>query len=98
MNWMYRDGWEEELVELRREFHRYPEPFWREFRTTARIVEELEALGLTVRYGEDIHVRELARIGNYAMSTAYRKLKGYVEQGKLELVPKSSSYYRWVGE
>lgn len=47
---------------------------------------------------EDIHVRELARIGNYAMSTAYRKLKGYVEQGKLELVPKSSSYYRWVGE
>ena len=47
---------------------------------------------------EDIHVRELARIGNYAMSTAYRKLKGYVEQGKLELVPKSSSYYRWIGE
>ena len=47
---------------------------------------------------EDIHVRELARIGNYAMSTAYRKLKGYVEQGKLELLPKSSSYYRWVGE
>lgn len=47
---------------------------------------------------EDIHVRELARIGNYAMSTAYRKLKGYVEQGKLELAPKSSSYYRWVGE
>ena len=47
---------------------------------------------------EDIHVRELARIGNYAMSTAYRKLKGYVEQGKLELVPKSSSYYRWVGK
>ena len=32
------------------------------------------------------------------MSTAYRKLKGYVEQGKLELVPKSSSYYRWIGE
>ena len=47
---------------------------------------------------EDIHVRELARIGHYAMSTAYRKLKGYVEQGKLELVPKSNSYYRWVGE
>ena len=47
---------------------------------------------------EDIHVRELARIGHYAMSTAYRKLKAYVEQGKLELLPKSSSYYRWVGE
>ena len=47
---------------------------------------------------EDIHVRELARIGHYAVSTAYRKLKAYVEQGKLELLPKSSSYYRWVGE
>ena len=25
-------------------------------------------------------------------------LKAYVEQGKLALVPKSSHYYRWVGE
>ena len=47
---------------------------------------------------EDIHVRELARIGHYAVSTAYRKLRGYIAQGKLELLPKSSSYYRWVGE
>ena len=47
---------------------------------------------------EDIHVRELARIGHFAVSTAYRKLKAYVEQGKLALVPKSSHYYRWVGE
>ena len=47
---------------------------------------------------EDIHVRELARIGHYAMSTAYRKFRGYVAQGKLELLPKSSSYYRLVGE
>ena len=47
---------------------------------------------------EDIHVRELARIGHFAVSTADRKLKAYVEQGKLELVPKSSCYYRWMGE
>ena len=47
---------------------------------------------------EDIHVRELARIGHFAVSTAYRKLNAYVEQGKLELVPRSSHYYRWVGE
>ena len=32
--------------ELRREFHRIPEPGWREFRTTARIVEELERIGV----------------------------------------------------
>ena len=34
------------LVALRREFHRHPEPAWREFWTTARIVEELEAIGV----------------------------------------------------
>lgn len=32
------------LVSLRRSFHRHPEPAWREFRTTSRIVDELEAL------------------------------------------------------
>jgi len=36
----------ERLVGLRREFHRFPEPAWREFRTTARIVEELERIGV----------------------------------------------------
>lgn len=37
---------EQRLVELRREFHRYPEPAWCEFATTARIVEEVERIGV----------------------------------------------------
>lgn len=49
---------EQELIALRREFHRYPESAWTEFRTTARIVEELEKLGLPVRYGASIHAKE----------------------------------------
>ena len=48
----------QELIALRREFHRYPESGWTEFRTTERIIEELEKLGLTVRFGPEIHVRE----------------------------------------
>ena len=32
------------LVDLRRSFHQYPEPGWREFFTTVRIVEELESI------------------------------------------------------
>jgi len=36
----------ERLVSLRREFHRRPEPAWREFWTTARIVEELQGIGV----------------------------------------------------
>ncbi|GAB3672663.1 amidohydrolase [Halopiger thermotolerans] len=34
------------LRELRRAFHRHPEPGWREFKTTARVVDELERLGV----------------------------------------------------
>ena len=49
---------ERELTALRREFHQYPESGWTEFRTTARIIEELERLGLEVRYGQAIHVPE----------------------------------------
>jgi len=45
-------------IELRREFHTYPESGWTEFRTTARIIEELEALGLPVQYGPSLHVPE----------------------------------------
>ena len=39
------------LVELRRDLHRRPEPAWREFYTTARIVEELEDIGV-----DELHV------------------------------------------
>ncbi|MWG35266.1 amidohydrolase [Halomarina oriensis] len=43
------------LVSLRREFHRFPEPAWREFRTTARIVEELHRIGVDDLYvGADL--------------------------------------------
>ncbi len=34
------------LSEVRRGFHRHPEPAWREFYTTARLVEELRAIGV----------------------------------------------------
>ena len=36
----------ERLVELRRGFHRHPEPGWREFYTTSRLVEEIERIGV----------------------------------------------------
>jgi aminobenzoyl-glutamate utilization protein A len=36
----------DDLVDLRRAFHRYPEPSWCEFLTTSRVVDELEAIGV----------------------------------------------------
>jgi aminobenzoyl-glutamate utilization protein A len=35
-----------DLIELRRDLHRHPEPAWREFYTTSRIVEECERIGV----------------------------------------------------
>ena len=49
----------EHLVELRREFHRHPEPAWREFWTTARIVDEIERIGVDELYvGRDALAEE----------------------------------------
>ncbi len=49
------------LSAIRRAFHRHPEPGWCEFRTTDRIVEELERIG----------VDELA-VGREALATDHR--------------------------
>ncbi|MFC6992148.1 amidohydrolase [Haladaptatus sp. GCM10025707] len=38
------------LVSLRRDLHRHPEPAWREFYTTSRIVDELERIGVDQLY------------------------------------------------
>jgi aminobenzoyl-glutamate utilization protein A len=34
------------LAEIRRRFHRFPEPAWREFRTTCTLVEEIRTIGV----------------------------------------------------
>ena len=36
----------DDLRDLRRDLHRRPEPAWREFYTTARIVHELDEIGV----------------------------------------------------
>ncbi|WP_121823017.1 amidohydrolase [Halostella salina] len=47
------------LRDLRREFHRRPEPGWREFQTTARIVEEVERIGVDdLAVGREAHATE----------------------------------------
>ena len=43
------------LVSLRRDLHRHPEPAWREFYTTARIVEEIDRIGVdALHLGPDV--------------------------------------------
>jgi aminobenzoyl-glutamate utilization protein A len=40
----------DDLIELRRDLHRHPEPAWREFYTTSRIVDECERIGVDELY------------------------------------------------
>jgi len=47
-------GSRDDLVAFRRELHRHPEPAWREFYTTARIVEELRERDVAVTYGREL--------------------------------------------
>lgn len=44
---------EAELIELRRDLHKYPEAGWKEFRTTAIVAQHLDALGFSLYFGED---------------------------------------------
>ncbi|MFB6154278.1 MAG: amidohydrolase [Haloferacaceae archaeon] len=45
-----------DLTDLRRDLHRHPEPAWREFYTTARLVDELEKRPLDELYvGREVH-------------------------------------------
>lgn len=46
------------LTAFRRDLHRHPETGWTEYRTTVKIIEALEELGLTPRYGRAIHQPE----------------------------------------
>ncbi len=46
----------ERLPDLRRSFHRYPEPAWREFYTTHRLVEEIRDIGVDeLAVGTDVY-------------------------------------------
>jgi len=48
------DSQYERLRTLRRDLHRHPEPAWREFYTTARLVDELEATADELTVGPDL--------------------------------------------
>ena len=45
---------EAEMVERRRNLHRYPETGWTEFRTASLVIKELRKLGYEVRFGAEV--------------------------------------------
>lgn len=55
MNTPLRAERKEQLVAWRRDFHKYAEPGWVEFRTSSRILRTLEGLGWDTVFGPKLH-------------------------------------------
>ena len=53
LNCLYEKN-KDEIIKLRRDFHKYPETCWFEFRTTAIIAKYLEDNGLQIFMGKDV--------------------------------------------
>ena len=70
----------DELIQLRRDFHRYPETSWLEMRTSAKIAEYLTELGMEVLTGKVV-CREEARIGVPDPDILERHFSQVKEQG-----------------
>lgn len=68
------------LVQNRRDLHKYAEAGWTEFRTAARVVEELQALGYEVRFGPEVHHPDFMD-GQPSRADLDRHLERAIEQG-----------------
>jgi aminobenzoyl-glutamate utilization protein A len=51
----------EQIIQFRRDFHKYPEVGWTEFRTASKINESLSQLGFTIKKGPEV-VRSASRL------------------------------------
>lgn len=68
------------LMTYRRDFHRYPESGWTEFRTSAIIAATLKDLGYVVRTGDDIICRQ-SMMGVPSARDLARHMERAVSQG-----------------
>lgn len=74
------DRLEQELVERRRDFHKYAEAGWFEVRTSSRIARELTDLGYEVLTGEEVCLPD-ARMGLPSEEALEKNYQRAVEQG-----------------
>lgn len=74
------DELKDQLVEMRRDFHRHAELSWMEFRTASIVVKKLRRLGYDVRYGAEV-IKEEAMMGVPSPAVAEKARKRSLEQG-----------------
>lgn len=69
-----------DMIECRRDLHRYPEPGWTEFRTAAKVAKTLTALGYEVKTGEET-IKEEAMMGVPSQEKLEREQKRAIAEG-----------------
>ncbi|MDM5227186.1 amidohydrolase [Cytobacillus sp. NJ13] len=69
-----------QMVEWRRDFHKFAESGWLEFRTASLVASKLEAWGYEVKAGKEV-VRKESRMGVPSASTLEENEKRALEQG-----------------
>ena len=68
------------MIETRRDLHRFPEPAWTEFRTSALVAARLEELGYAPRTGSEV-IDEGSVMGRPSEEQIDREIARAVEQG-----------------
>ncbi len=71
---------EGQIIDWRRDFHRYPEAAWTEFRTADRVVKVLNSFGYDVQYGSKV-VDEAAMMGVPTQDVLENSSKRAIEEG-----------------
>lgn len=71
------------IREYRRDFHRYAEPGWGEYRTASLIAQRLEELGYAVKLGEEVIAGD-ARMGLPSEEVMQRQFERAMSQGAIK--------------
>lgn len=71
---------EAQTVARRRDFHRYAETGWTEFRTASSVIETLRGLGYTVQFGAEV-MEEAQMMGVPAKEVLSAQMKRAIAQG-----------------
>ncbi|WP_027626737.1 amidohydrolase [Clostridium lundense] len=74
---------EKEIIEFRRDFHKYAEVGWTEFRTSSKITEYLEKMGLEVKLGGEILNKE-SMMGVPSEEELKKHMQRALEQGAVK--------------
>lgn len=74
------NGLTQKLIDYRRDFHRFPESGWTEFRTTAKIAKTLQHLGYEVSLGSDVICKD-SMMGVPSAEELARHMERAIEEG-----------------